>query len=175
MALTPGLGWTLLEKKDLTGLTNADFLNLTGFDAYIFTLHNVRPVTNGANLSWRVSQDNCATTDSAADYHFAQSSVTYAGAPGDAGGSAAQWSMSSGVSNQNTTGVSGYINMIGLSTSLTKILMGPYNLTWWTGATHQMIQGSIIKSTSPANANSVRFFWSSGNFQDGFIKAYGIV
>lgn len=175
MALTPGLGWTLLDKKVAANSASLIFTDLTGFDAYHFILRTVRPVTNGVNLNIVVSTDNGSSWDSAADYHYAEHAVNFAGAGGDAGGSAAQWAVMSSLSNSASTGASGEMTMIGLNTSLTRIIYAPFSFGWWTGTTHQVVVGQFIKSTAGANANAVKFQMSSGNIQDGDIKVYGIV
>ena len=164
-------GLVLLETQALTG-TVVDFTKFSSFyDDYVFVVDDLDPVTDGATLNLRLSEDGGSSFVSSG-YAYIRNVLT-AAVPTSLGGAGSDSSSEIGMlgSLSNSTLASGTIELYAANS------VNSY-LTWRFGyvnnsATLNNAWGSGRKTGSAAS-NAARFFLNSGgSFNAGTIRLYG--
>lgn len=177
MALSPGLGWSLIQTQTASASATLDFAGLTGFASYAIVLRNVYPVTDNTVPYMRVSSDNGSSFKSGGSdykhttYRASSAAASFAGSTADSEVEVT----GTGISNDATyEGLSGAIMTSDLSRA-------KYARFWWhvsqhEGGTgnHNVVVGSGIHIGTAVAINAVRFLFSSGNIAGGTISTYGI-
>jgi len=182
-----------LQFISTTDISNAATYSFTSFDsssydAYLFVLINVIPVTDAVNLDMFTSTDGGSTYDSgASDYNWSfVRAVAYNSDSGDDGDADADDDSISLTGNN-----SGGANVIGSGTSehgvsgqiwlynpaSTQITHGTYDLMYQANTPEQQVniaKGGYARM-SAADVDGIRLAFSSGNIETGTINAYGVV
>ncbi len=165
----------LLATATASSSASLDFVNLTGFENYLFVLEDVLPATNSANLRWMASTNNGSSYDNGANTYRYQF-WTYDDAAGSGfvtSGGATLVNMSGGLSNGSQVGASGTIMFHNLG-STTSHKMSTQNTNQFQTAFVTYVGGGTYTGNSAAAVNAIRFNFSSGNIASGTIKCYGI-
>jgi len=169
--------WVLLESKD--GVTGAS-MNFTAFSStyrvYKIFLMGAAPATNNAFTYMRTSTDGGSTWDQASgNYKWLYQYVNSTGAAAGAGSASATFMrMNEGVGANNGESISAEITVYtaeAANANRTK-------LTWTFNAelgTNVFYGGTGMGQRQAAQVvNAVQIFWSSGNFQFGDARMYGL-
>ena len=183
-------GLRFISTTDISNAANYSFTSFdsSSFDAYLFVLINVTPVTDAVNLDMFTSTDGGSSYDSgASDYNWTFNRGTvYNSDSGDDGDSDADddsisltGNNSGGAnvigSDANEHGVSGQIWMY--NPASTKITHGTYDLMYQANTPENLVniaKGGYARM-SAADVDAIRLAFSSGNIETGTINAYGVV
>ena len=182
-----------LQFISTTDISNAATYSFTSFDsssydAYLFVLINVIPVTDAVHIHMLTSTDGGSSYDTgASDYNWLlarnKDMVSDSGDGGDADQDDAHIALigdNSGGANvvgsdANEAGVSGQIWLY--NPASTKITHGTYDLMYQANTPENLVnvaKGGYARM-SAADVDGIRILFSSGNIETGTINAYGVV
>ena len=182
-------GLTLISTTDISNAATYQFTSFdsSSFDAYLWILANVIPVSDTVYLDMLTSSDGGSTYDTgSSDYNWVFNSSTInnsdSGVDGDIDADDAKISLtgnSSGAANQIGSdsvehGVSGQIWMYTPHTS--KNTQGTYDLMYQSSTPEnatQIAKGGYTRM-SAADVDAIQLSFSSGNIESGTINAYGV-
>ena len=183
-------GLTLISSTDISNAATYSFTSFdsSSFDAYIFVLINVVPVTDAVHIHMLTSSDGGSTYDTgASDYNWLlarnKDMVSDSGDGGDADQDDAHIALigdNSGGANvvgsdANEAGVSGQIWLY--NPASTSITHGTYDLCYQANTPENLLnvaKGGFARM-SAADVDAIRILFSSGNIESGTINAYGVV
>ena len=182
-----------LQFISTTDISNAATYSFTSFDsssydAYLFVLINVIPVTDAVHIHMLTSTDGGSSYDTgASDYNWLlarnKDMVSDSGDGGDADADDDSISLTgnnSGGANvigsgTSEHGVSGQIWLY--NPASTKITHGTYDLMYQANTPENLVnvaKGGYARM-SAADVDGIRILFSSGNIETGTINAYGVV
>ena len=182
-------GLTLISSTDISNAATYSFTSFdsSSFDAYIFVLINVVPVTDAVHIHMLTSSDGGSTYDTgASDYNWLlarnKDMVSDSGDGGDADQDDAHIALigdNSGGANvvgsdANEAGVSGQIWLY--NPASTSITHGTYDLCYQANTPENLLnvaKGGFARM-SAADVDAIRILFSSGNIESGTINAYGV-
>jgi len=183
-------GLRFISTTDISNAANYSFTSFdsSSFDAYLFVLINVIPVTDAVHIHMLTSTDGGSSYDTGgSDYNWNfVRSVAYnsdSGDDGDADQDDAHIALigdNSGGANvigsdANEHGVSGQIWMY--NPASTQITHGTYDLMYQANTPENLVniaKGGYARM-SAADVDAIRIEFSSGNIETGTINAYGVV
>tara|TARA_Y100001938_G_scaffold109476_1_gene149676 strand:- start:866 stop:2176 length:1311 start_codon:yes stop_codon:yes gene_type:complete len=184
-----GGAWTFISATTISDDATYSFtsFNASAYDAYVFMLINVTPVTDGVYLDMLTSTDGGSSYDTGgSDYSWVFNSSTIngsdGGVDGDVGFDAAKISLtgnSSGAANQigSATGEHGVGGNIWLfDPASTKNTQITWDLMYQSSTPESVVQiakGGAVRD-SAADVDAIRLSFSSGNIETGQINVYGV-
>ena len=184
-----GGAWTFISATTLSNDATYSFTSFdaSAYDAYVFMLINVIPVTDGVYLDMLTSSDGGSSYDTgASDYNWVFNSsgvnVSDGGVKGDIDPDDAKISLtgnSSGDANKigSGTGEHGVGGNIWLfDPASTKNTQLTWDLMYQSTTPESVVQiakGGAVRD-SAADVDAIRLSFSSGNMESGQINVYGV-
>ena len=183
-------GLRFISTTDISSAANYSFTSFdaSSYDAYLFVLINVIPVTDAVNLGMFTSTDGGSSYDTgSSDYNWSfVRAVSYNSDSGDDGDADADddsisltGNNSGGAnvvgSDANEHGVSGQIWLY--NPASTQNTHGTYDLMYQSNTPENFVniaKGGYARM-SAADVDAIRLSFSSGNIETGTINAYGVV
>ncbi|MAN64602.1 MAG: hypothetical protein CMI60_21945 [Parvibaculum sp.] len=187
--LAGGGAWTFISATTLSNDATYSFTSFdaSSYDAYVFMLINVIPVTDGVYLDMLTSTDGGSNFDTGAtDYNWVFNSsgvnISDGGVKGDIDTDDAKISLtgnSSGDANKigSATGEHGVGGNIWLfDPASTKNTQLTWDLMYQSSTPESVVQiakGGAVRD-SAADVDAIRLSFSSGNMESGQINVYGV-
>ena len=183
-------GLRFISTTDISNAANYSFTSFdsSSFDAYIFVLINVVPVTDAVHIHMLTSSDGGSSYDTgSSDYNWIMARnkdmVSDSGDGGDTDADDAHIALvgdNSGGANvigsdANEAGVSGQIWLY--NPASTSITHGTFDLCYQANTPENLLniaKGGFARM-SAADVDAIRILFSSGNIESGTINAYGVV
>ena len=170
-------GTAMVKVADLdftAGVTNCDIdsthINST-YDSYRIQ-YRFKPATDNVSLRLRVFSGGVIQTGTIYAYEGHQSGGGAINSNGDSFFRLNTGSMG-GAANE---GIMGHIEMLNVNNTFLPMSYGGSSNNMNTSGNHvgNEITGFLIKGQQATVVDGLRFFWSSGNFDGGNVKIYGI-
>ena len=172
-----------LEPLASTTASNAasiEFLIPSGYHLYEWHFYNMNPVTDAAKFMWRTSVDAGSSYGVATTSVFVQNYHSEAGgnetlvdSDGDSHGNATgDLYMSEGIGNDNDQGGSGRLFLFGAG-SPTFVKHFYAHLQHVSAGDTGNISRTAGYVNSTSDVDAIKFFFDSGNIDDGTIVMYG--
>lgn len=166
--------WVLLATNTAAASATLDFTGISStYFAYAFVIDYIHPATDGVNFSIRTSTDGGSTYDNgASDYQYSliEQGASYVQTLSSA---ATEIVLATNVGNTAATeSAHGVIYLINPSAAQWATVIGQiYSRKSTSAATIYDLYG---QRATLADVDAIRFFFSSGNLDEGIIKMYGI-
>lgn len=168
----------LLGTQTASGSATLNFTGLISatYDEYFFTIQNIVPATDGADLWLRTSTNNGSSFDSgASDYAYAGSRAISGSTANTVvqSNSAAQIVIADGVGNATGENTNGKVTIYNpLNTTVYKGIK--YETATYSAAPDaRTLEGAGFRLAT-ADIDAIMFLMSSGNITSGVIRMYGV-
>lgn len=170
----------LLATKTASASATLDFteFNNATYRRYEFELENVKPATDGASLSVRMSSDGGASYDAgASDYDYVGSGAFMGGSTSGSAASATSIILNGGSLPGNAAGEFGFSGSLNLynaasSSNWSRVVA---TLSFDNQAGNVVSYVAAGRRLAAQDTDALRFLFSSGNIASGTIRMFGVI
>lgn len=173
-----GASMVLLSEQTASNSATLSFTNMTGYDNYRLLIGGMQPVTNGANLICRVSENNGSTYISTTNYESAGVILIPGGTTGSSGNTgetALFLTAAAPISNNVSLGLNGSADFYNMaSSSIVKSVN--IDMSFFRSADNAMlvVRGATCYTGDAAVLNAIQISCDTGNISAGKFSLYGI-